>query len=131
MAQNHAENQADILHLALPLIFHTYPNTENVPTLDDHIAAAHKTSVKDWVVSRGFEYLSAKNKEEFDSALPSLMSISSDRPILMEVFTDMDVDADCIKNIMNPYREEDTSLKHQIGKMMPAGMKKTIKKIIK
>lgn len=112
-------------------IFHTYPNTENVPTLDDHIAAAHKTSVKDWVVSRGFEYLSAKNKEEFDDVLPHLMNVSSERPIVLETFTDMDVDADCIKYILNPYREEVDSLKHQIGKMMPAGMKKTIKKIIK
>lgn len=112
-------------------IFHTYPNTENVPTLDDHIAAAHNTSVKDWVVSRGFEYLSAKNKEEFDNVLPRLMSTSSDHPILLEAFTNMDVDADCIKKILNPYKVEDTSLKHQIGKMMPAGMKETIKKIIK
>lgn len=112
-------------------IFHTYPNTENVPTLDDHIAAAHKTSVKDWVISRGFEYLSARNKQEFDDAIPYLMNISSNKPILLEVFTDMDVDAECIKTILNPYRPEDTSLKHQIGKMMPAGMKETIKKIIK
>lgn len=111
-------------------IFHTYPNTRNVPTLDDHIAAAHKTSVKDWVISRGFEYLSAKNKTEFDEVLPRLMSTSSTCPVLLEVFTDMDVDADCIKNILNPYKLEDTSLKHQIGKMMPTGMKKTIKKII-
>ena len=112
-------------------IFHTYPNTNNVPTLDDHIAAAHETSVKDWVVSRGFEYLSAKNKEELDNVLPRLMSTSSDRPILMEVFTDMDVDANCINTILNPYRVEKPSLKQQIGKMMPTEMKRTIKRIIK
>lgn len=112
-------------------IFHTYPNTDNVPTLDDHIAAAHKTSVKDWVVSRGFEYLSAKNKEELDNVLPRLMSTSSDRSILMEVFTDMDVDAKCINTILNPYRVEKPSLKQQIGKMMPTEMKRTIKRIIK
>lgn len=112
-------------------IFHTYPNTENVPTLDDHIAAAHKTSVKDWVTSRGFEYLSARNKTELDDILPRLMITSSNSPILLEVFTDMDVDAECIKAILNPYRPEDTSLKHQIGKRMPTGMKETIKKFIK
>lgn len=112
-------------------IFHTYPNTENVPTLDDHIAAAHKTSVKDWVISRGFEYLSARNKAEFDDALPHLMITSSNSPILLEVFTDMDADAECIRTILNPYRPEDTSFKHQIGKRMPTGMKETIKKFIK
>lgn len=112
-------------------IFHTYPNTNNVPTLDEHIAAAHKTSVKDWVISRGFVYLSAKNKAEFDEHLPQLINTVSDHPILMEVFTDMDVDAECINTILNPYKEEKTSLKHQIGKMMPTEMKRKIKRIIK
>lgn len=112
-------------------IFHSYPNKKNVPTLDEHIAAAHETSVEEWVVSRGFEYLSAKNKEEFDEALPHLMNTASEHPILLEVFTNMDVDAECIKAILNPYKVEDPSLKHQIGKMMPAGMKEKIKKIIK
>lgn len=112
-------------------IFHSYPNTKNVPTLDEHIAAAHETSVKDWVVSRGFEYLSAKNKEEFDEVLPHLMRSSSNYPILLEVFTDKDVDAECIKTILNPYRVEDISIKHQIGKIMPEGMKEKIKRIIK
>lgn len=112
-------------------IFHTYPNVKNVPTLDEHIAAAHKTSVKDWVVSRGFQYFSAKDKEEFDDALPRLMNISSERPILLEVFTDMDIDAECVRTFLNAYKLEDTSLKHQVGKMMPAAIKETIKKIIK
>lgn len=112
-------------------IFHSYPNMKNVPTLDEHIAAAHETSVKEWVVSRGFEYFSAKNKEEFDEVLPCLMNISSEYPILLEVFTNKDVDAECIKTILNPYKVEEPSFKHQIGKMMPTGMKETIKKIIK
>ena len=112
-------------------IFHSYPNTKNVPSLDEHIAAAHDTSVKDWVVSRGFKYLSARNKDEFDSALPELMDASSDYPVLLETFTNMDVDAECIRTILNPYRKEDISLKHQIGRIMPKGMKDKLKKIIK
>lgn len=112
-------------------IFHTYPNTKNVPTLDEHIAAAHKTSVKNWVVSRGFEYLSATNKVEFDNALNCLMNASNDHPILLEAFTNMTVDAKCIASILNPYRAEDTSFKHQVGKRLPTGMKEAIKKIIK
>ena len=59
------------------------------------------------------------------------MCTSSDRPILVKAFTNMDIDAECIKTILDPYKVEDTSFKHQIGKMMPVGMKKTIKKIIK
>lgn len=112
-------------------IFHTYPNTYNVPTLDEHIAAAHETSVKEWVLSRGFEYLSASNKEEFDIALPLLMRTSSDHPILLEVFTDKDIDAECINTVLAPYRLEKNTIKHQLGKMLSPEMKKTIKKIIK
>lgn len=112
-------------------IFYSYPNTKNVPTLDEHIAAAHQTSVKDWVLSRGFEYLSASNKEELDSSMRRLVSDDSEKPIILEVFTDMDVDADCIRNILKPYQTEDTSLKHKIGKILPPEMKKSIKSILK
>lgn len=112
-------------------IFYSYPNKKNVPTLNEHIAAAHKTSVKEWVLSCGFEYLSANNKEEFDDALSHLMDTSVEHPILLEVFTSMDIDTECINNLLNPYRVEDKSFKHQIGKMMPAELKAKIKKIIK
>lgn len=111
-------------------IFHTYPNTENVPTLDDHIAAAHKTSVKDWVVSRGFKYLSAGNKAEFDDALPHLMNTSGNSPILLEVFTDKEVDAECISTILIPYRPEEPLIKQPFGKRMLTGVKETIKRVI-
>ena len=111
-------------------IFHTYPNTENVPTLDDHIAAAHKTSVKDWVVSRGFKYLSAGNKAEFDDALPHLMNTSGNSPILLEVFTDKEVDAECISTILIPYRPEEPPIKQPFGKRMLTGVKETIKRVI-
>lgn len=112
-------------------IFHTYPNTKNVPSLDEHIAAAHETSVKDWVISRGFKYLCAYDKEELDQKMNELVSVESDRPILLEVFTDKDVDAESMRKIIKPYLPEDTSLKGQISKRMPEGMKKTIKNILK
>ncbi len=112
-------------------IFHSYPNTKNVPTLDDHIAAEHKTSVKEWVESRGFKYLSASDKTGFDKALKELMKTESDKPIILEAFTDKDEDAAAIKNITAPYLTEEMTLKHTIGKMMPSGMKETIKGLMK
>jgi 2-succinyl-5-enolpyruvyl-6-hydroxy-3-cyclohexene-1-carboxylate synthase len=112
-------------------IFHSYPNTKNVPTLDEHIAAAHQTSVKDWVMSRGFQYLTASDKEEFDKAMIKFISEDSKKPIILEAFTDMEGDAAAIQNILKPYATEDTSIRHKIGSMMPPEVKKTIKKIIK
>lgn len=110
-------------------IFYSYPNKVNVPTLDEHIAAAHKTSVKDWVISRGFKYIAATNKEEFDSNLKLFMTEKSDMPILFEVFTDKNTDASSINKIVAPYKQ--LSAKQKISAVMPQGMKSMIKKIIK
>lgn len=114
-------------------IFHTYPNVKNVPTLDAHIAAAHKTSVKEWVISRGFKYLSATNKEEFDVALKELVVLESNQPIILETFTDMEIDAQAIRDCVEPYKEESTifKLEQKVASKMPEGLKNKIKKVLK
>lgn len=112
-------------------IFHSYPNTRNVPTLDEHIAAAHNNSVKAWVEDRKFRYFSAKNKEEIESAMIELMSNESDRPIILEVFTDKEIDAVSINQILEPYKiEEERTFKQKVSQKMPEGVKKVIKEII-
>lgn len=110
-------------------IFHSFPNTDNVPTLDDHIAAEHETSVKDWVQSRGFKYLSASDKQSFDSALKILLNEESEQPIVLEVFTDKETDAECIRKLLRPYQKR--TLKQDIKDHIPSELKKKIKKIIK
>lgn len=112
-------------------IFHSYPNTTNVPSIDRHIAAQHETSVKDWVISRGFSYYSAKNKEEFDKNIVNLFDETSSKPIVFEVFTDKDTDADSIRTILAPYILTSPSLKGTIAGKLPVGLKNTIKKIIR
>ena len=121
------------LYVTIPggAIFHTYPNTKNVPTLDDHIAAAHKTSVRAWVESRGIEYYTASNKEEVDEGIKRLIVRDTEKPILLEVFTDKDIDAKCIDEIIANYVTEDRTLRGQISKKMPENMKAVLKKIIK
>lgn len=110
-------------------IFHSYPNVSNVPTLDEHIAAEHHSSVKDWAVSRGFDYLSASSKEQFDEVLPQMFNTESQKPIILEVFTDKEVDAQAIKDITKPYKTE--SLKSKIAKVLPKEVKDVIKAVIK
>mgnify|MGYP006063742999 FL=1 len=110
-------------------IFYTYPNKNNVPSLADHIAAEHNTSVKAWVESRGFKYLAANSKIEFDRQLPELLVFDSECPIIMEVFTDKEIDAECIKNIVAPYRAQ--NWKQKVKNYVPEGMKKTIKGLLK
>jgi 2-succinyl-5-enolpyruvyl-6-hydroxy-3-cyclohexene-1-carboxylate synthase len=112
-------------------IFHAYPNTKNVPTLDRHIAAKHTTSVKEWVESRGFLYLSSKNKVEFNEAVHILMTNRSDVPIILEAFTDKDIDVAEMGAIVNNFKTGTSKLKSKVASFIPESMKSTIKKVIK
>ena len=112
-------------------IFHSYPNQTNVPTLDEHIAAEHHTSAEAWVRSRGFTYLSCRNKEEFDRALPQLLAEETDAPVILEMFTDKETDAECIRTINSTYlRLPPPTLKQRVGSMLSEDMKDTIKKFL-
>jgi len=88
--------------------FH-WNNARDIDTVSLHTAAEHFTSAKGWVESRGFKYLSARNKEEFDTVLPVFMSEDTEGPIFFELFTKKEKDARilldyyeiCKKNLMN------------------------------
>jgi 2-succinyl-5-enolpyruvyl-6-hydroxy-3-cyclohexene-1-carboxylate synthase len=71
---------------------------------DPYIAAAGHFGnqspelVKNYVSTLGFEYLCASNKEEFISVIDRfLMPEHTDRPILLEVFTDSQDESDALK----------------------------------
>ena len=110
-------------------IFHNYPNTTNVPTLDQHIAAEHTTSVKEWVKCRGFKYLTSSNKVEFDKCLPQLLVEDTDEPIVLDAYTDKDIDVCQIENLLKGFKP--VTLKSTVASYMPDSMKNAIKKIIK
>ena len=81
----------------------------DIDTVNLHTAAEHFAVAKGWVESRGFKYLSARNKEEFDKLLPEFMSKDVDGPMFFEVFTKKETDArilldyyeSCRKKLMN------------------------------
>lgn len=112
-------------------IFHSYPNTRNVPTLDDHIAAAHGASVEGWARDRGFEYHAARDDSSLEAALEALFG-DAGVPVLVEAFTDKDVDASELSGISARYRfGEPVSIRSVASRVLPTGMKEQIKKIIK
>lgn len=59
------------------------------PVQGDYISANHRTTAKGICESYGVEYLSAQSEEELLAALPLLTTLSSSRPILLEVFEPM------------------------------------------
>lgn len=52
-----------------------------------YISSEHSSTAKGWVTSRGFRYLSASNRKEFDENMKIFLSEDSDAPIFFEVYT--------------------------------------------
>lgn len=88
-------------------IFGILPGLNKSEVLHKYIAAAHTTEAKAWAEQQGFLYLSAHDKEELDQHLPLFTDISSEKPILLEVFTSMDKNAEQIRSY---YHQQKTDL---------------------
>lgn len=69
-----------------------------IDTIDLHTSAKHDTNVKGWVESLGYIYLSAKNESELQDALKKMAEYSQ-QGIILEVFTDMDDDAQITRDV--------------------------------
>lgn len=91
---------------------------------DLHTTARHKTKAEGWVKENNFLYLSAHDKESYDKALPQFMETESDRPILLEVFSEMKTDADSIYDFYDLSRPRD--LQSEIIRHSKELIKKTI-----
>ena len=50
--------------------------------------------------------------------------------MVLEVFTDKEKDAEAIRTILEPYKAEDRSFRHTVGKILPEDVKKVIRKVI-
>jgi len=101
-------------------VFYGNPNMCDIPTLGIHTAADHNTSAKAWVESRGFKYLCATNKKEFDEMLPVFMNKDSSEPIFFEVVTDKNINVHEINNFYNLNRtfSKKTAVKNVVKKMI-------------
>jgi len=84
-----------------------------------HIAAEHFSTAEGWAKSQGLKYLSARNKEEFDSRISEFLSEASDRPILFELFTKKDRDAE----IMDEFYEKCRLYLYEIEDKVKEGKK--------
>ena len=81
---------------------------------EDFVAAARhygnksETLVKNYAESLGYEYLTANTKESFLSVLDSFLRPEiTDRPILLEVFTDTQEESDALEQILNYVESND------------------------
>lgn len=94
-------------------LFHFNQGLKQYPTLNDNVAAAHTSSAEGWAKAQGYTYLSAKNRETFDELLPRFISAEGDAPILFEVFTDTEHDAECQHYLVDSNRSGESPVKPQ------------------
>ena len=66
-----------------------------------YVTASHQTSAKGWAKERGFSYTSVHNEEELEAAMSAFTQTESptDRPLLLEVFTNRSEDL----HLLNEY----------------------------
>ncbi|AFA48116.1 2-succinyl-5-enolpyruvyl-6-hydroxy-3-cyclohexene-1-carboxylic-acid synthase [Acetobacterium woodii] len=69
---------------------------------DRHTSARHNIKAEGWVRENGIEYISSRNKEEFDMNLERF--ISGKGPVLFEVFTEMSSDAKTVYDVYDHSR---------------------------
>lgn len=110
-------------------IFHSpyYQQGEEFKRIDQHIAAEHHTSVKAWAEAVGFKYFGVSDKEQMQDALKEF-NCTSDSPMIIETFTNMDVDVDQMAEVTRQIKAYT-----QIGKLassLPKPAKKTLKKML-
>ena len=106
---------------------------KQVPGIDTYICAEHDKVATGWIVSLGYDYYTASNKEEVDEAIEK-MGCPSERPIFLEVFTDMVEDGERTNVMYDKYRNQSSdtawTLKNKIGKWIPRKQKDKAKRII-
>ena len=79
-------------------IFHLLPGLEQSPACDAYVSAAHHTTAEGICQQNHVVYLSARNAQELPTVIDTLLSSDSDSPVLLEVFTDPDVDSQTFKD---------------------------------
>ena len=81
-------------------IFSTLPGLSQSPAREKLVAAAHHTSAEGICRQNDVVYLAAHHMEELQAGIDTLLFIESQRPVLLEVFTDPETD----EQVMSDYR---------------------------
>lgn len=109
--------------------FHKNFGLSMIPTLNLHIAAGHNTKIEETTGMENVEYLSAKNQEELNINLKKFIG-KSEKPILLEVFTNADTDAQILKDFWITNINEKI-YKKIIRKLLPKKYIAKLKKLLK
>lgn len=109
--------------------FHFIMGREKISSLNEYISATHSQVAAGWVTSLGYDYYCATNKEELDEVIGKF-SEKSERPMFLEVLTDMERDAVITHQF---YKENKIEIKAMLAKKIARSVlgEKNIQKIKK
>ena len=79
-------------------IFNMLPGLEQSPARNGIVAASHHTSAEGICRQNHVIYLRAEGPHDLHQAIDTLLYIESDRPVLLEVFTDVNEDERILKD---------------------------------
>ena len=79
-------------------IFNMLPGLEQSPARDTYVAARHHTSAEGICQQNDIVYLSASDMPQMRAGIDTLLNIESERPVLLEVFTDPRDDEQVMKD---------------------------------
>jgi 2-succinyl-5-enolpyruvyl-6-hydroxy-3-cyclohexene-1-carboxylate synthase len=82
-------------------IFNMLPGLEASPARDRFVAASHHTSAEGICMQNDIVYLKAENMEQIQQGIDALLLMESDRPVLLEVFTNA---ADDVRTLKDYYK---------------------------
>jgi 2-succinyl-5-enolpyruvyl-6-hydroxy-3-cyclohexene-1-carboxylate synthase len=82
-------------------IFSTLKGLEGSPARSRLVAAEHHTSAEGICQQNNVVYLQAKNMDEMQQGIDTLLNINTDRPVLLEVFTEAQTDAQVMQDYLS------------------------------
>jgi 2-succinyl-5-enolpyruvyl-6-hydroxy-3-cyclohexene-1-carboxylic-acid synthase len=86
-------------------IFQTLPGLEMSSKSHDAVTGTHSTSAKGWALERGFTYITANDSKELEEAMPLFVHPEqTERPLLLEIFTDGEEGVKLYKSYFNELR---------------------------
>ena len=111
--------------------FHFNIGKHKIPTLDQHIAAGHQTKIGDSVSLSNLHYISVHDKEELEKQIPLFLG-DSISPILMEVFTNPELDGSSLRGVFSRNQKKTAAnrIAGLINKFFGPQIKNKIKEIV-
>lgn len=88
-------------------IFHQLPDLNKSNALASYVAAGHSAKAQEWAIAGGLEYLSAGCEREVEEGIKRLVSNTSDRAIVLEVFTSIETNTSAIKEYYNNLKNKE------------------------